>query len=56
MSKVPPHTPEAYGLTPLVGGTRARGYILFLAGLANSIRAFFERRTEAIQTAVALYG
>jgi hypothetical protein len=25
MSNVPSHTPEAYGLTPLVGGTLARG-------------------------------
>src|SRR5262245_37441957 len=37
LSKVSPHTPEAYGLTPLVGGTLARGYMLFPAGLANSI-------------------
>jgi hypothetical protein len=37
-------TPEAYGrVTPLIGGTLARGYMLFLAGLANSIRGLNEK-------------
>src|SRR5262245_16676992 len=42
LSQAPPPTPTAYGLTALVGGTLARGYILFLAGLANSIRGLHE--------------
>ena len=40
-------TPETYGhVTPLIGGTLARGYLLFLAGLANSIGAYLESRDE----------
>src|SRR5918996_4393809 len=38
MPKIPPHMPEADGLTPLSVARWQGGYMLFLAGLANSIR------------------